>query len=125
MQNDWTTRTSGSPFIEEGVYQPWQSGSKGLVRDFRVIPSKGSDQPIWYIPYLQNIGIRLEPDYSRLCLICHGTGQLVLIEGRGLDDLADQISAKRVQSLHVWDGTHTNQPDKIITAIKVENTDIP
>ena len=68
---------------------------------------------------MQAITIELNADATRLGLMCHTTGQIIFIEGRGLGELAAQISAKRVNSVHVWDAAQGDAPTgAIVTAMR-------
>ena len=95
----------GDPFEDappEG-YSPWRTSSKGWVRDLKFVPAASSEELVRFEPYMQAITLELKPDGSQLCLMCHTSDQLILITGRGLDELAEMISAKRIASVHVWD----------------------
>ena len=49
----------------------------------------------------------------------------VFLEGRGLQELADQISERRVKSIHVFDPMKNEQPDNetaVVTTITMEQS---
>ena len=109
----------------DGTYHAWRTCQQGATMNLKLVPASSSDQPTWQIPYLQPISIRLDPDKAQLCLICHSTDMTVFLEGRGLEDLADLISEKRVRSIHEFDAAAhhpigNNTP--IITKINVEKS---
>lgn len=89
----------------------------------RLIPIKGSGEPIRFIPYLQSISVELTTDCDQLAVMCHVTDMLIFIEGRGLGELAAQISNKRVKSIHVFDPAAYPEADDtkpVVTKITVE-----
>jgi len=107
---------------EDGSYRAWRSNGKGGVRDLCFIPAPGSDQPKRFESYMQVISMELKADGSELCLACHTSGQMVFITGQNLADMAEQISLKRVASVHVWDESQGPQPDTVVTAIRFDKT---
>ena len=105
---------------DEG-YAPWRGNTKSMVRDLKLCPSPEEGEPVRFIPYMQAITLELSPDGMQLALLCHTSGHVIFMTGRGLADLADLISAKRVQSVHVWHGPRDGPvPDAVVTAIRVE-----
>ncbi len=108
---------------DDGTYRPWRTCQQGSTMYLKLVPTKGSGEKTWYIPYLQAISIELSEDKTQLCLLCHSTDMAIFIEGRGLDDLAQQISEKRVKSIHVFDPATHAPPDNdaaVVTKITVE-----
>lgn len=103
---------------DEG-YKPWVTGKAGFARDLMFVPAKGANELTRFEPYMQAITLELNPDATQLGLMCHTTGQIIFIEGRGLDKLAAQISAKRVNSVHVWNRSQGDAPSgAIVTAVR-------
>jgi len=128
MSDSWTNRNRhvfGDPFdIEEEGYRPWITGQQGSMMNLKLVPNSQSDEPVRYIPYLQPITIELSEATHQLCLLCHSSGHVVFIHGLGLADLAEQISEKRVRSIHeiepeLYDEfLRDNQP--MVTQITIE-----
>lgn len=115
----------GDPFDpsdEEDGYQPWRCSNAGWVRDLKCVPAKGSGEPVRFEPYMQAISIELNAQQTQLCLMCHTSGQMIFIEGGGLEELAELISAKRVQSIHVWSEAEVGgaPPAKVVTTVRFE-----
>ena len=106
MSDRWTSRNQhlfGGPFDadeEEEGYRPWRTGQQGSMMNFKLVPHSQSKEPVRFIPYLQPITIELHEATHLLCLLCHSSGHVVFIHGLGLADLAEQISEKRVRSIH-------------------------
>lgn len=108
---------------QDDSYHAWRGSSQGMVRDLVFVPAPGSGEPRRAESLLQAISWELSEDGDKLCLMFHTSGQIAIIEGRGLDALAEQISAKRVQSLHEWhESTHGPAPDDVITAMRFDKT---
>ncbi|MCB1466203.1 MAG: hypothetical protein KDK08_03430 [Rhizobiaceae bacterium] len=124
----WSARTgTTNPFTQEapddGTYKPWRTSSQGSVRDLQLVPPAASSEPVRFIPYLQAITLEWHKRTGQLCMICHSSGELVFIEGRHLDGLAELVSDKRVKSLHVHDAKEhgpiaSNAP--VIVALRYE-----
>jgi hypothetical protein len=75
------------------------------------------------VPYLQPITIRHDQETDQLCLLCHSTGMTVMLEGRGLGQLADQIGEKRVRAVYQFDPDHHPQPGNdmpVVTGMSLE-----
>ncbi len=104
MSDSWRSRSQSifDPFEEEGEneYRPWRTGQQGSAMNLKLVPHTGSGEPVRYIPYLQPITIELHAQTHQLCLLCHSSQMVVFIEGTGLAELAEQISEKRVRSIH-------------------------
>ena len=110
---------------DDDEYRAWRTCQQGATMYFKLVPLAGSGQPVRHIPYLQAITIEHHPESDQLCLLCHGTGMTVFIEGRGLAELANQIAEKRVKSIHVLDETAhrlSDNSEAIVTEIKVEQS---
>lgn len=124
----WGARMGMKPLGQTGDeadkgYKPWITGQAGFARDLMFVPAKGSGELTRFEPYMQAITIELNADATRLGLMCHTTGQIIFIEGRGLGELAAQISAKRVNSVHVWDDTQGDAPSgAIVTAVRFQRS---
>lgn len=124
----WIARTGGTdPFTQEapddGTYKPWRTSSQGWVRDLKLVPPAASVEPVRFVPYLQAITLEWHQRTGQLCMICHSSGELVFIEGRNLDGLAELVSDKRVKSLHVHDAKEHGPiaPDApVIMALRYE-----
>ena len=72
---------------------------------------------------MQAITLELNDTSTQLGLLCHTAGQIIFIEGRGLGELAEQISAKRVQSVHVWSKAAGDAPQgAIVTAVRFQRS---
>jgi hypothetical protein len=103
----------------EGGYKPWVTGNAGFARDLIIMPAKGSGELTRFEPYMQAITLELNDTATQLGLMCHTTGQIIFIEGQGLDELATQISAKRVNSVHVWSKAEGEKPQgAVVTAVR-------
>ncbi len=110
---------------DDGSYRAWRTVQQGSVSSFKIVPAKGAAEPVRHIPYLQPITIELHSESGQLCLMCHSTSMTVFLEGRGLDELADQIAEKRVKSIHVFDpATHASPENDaaVVTKISVEKS---
>lgn len=108
---------------EDDGYKPWVTGQAGFARDLKFVPAQGAGELVRFEPYMQAITLELNSDATQLGLMCHTTGQIIFIEGRGLDELAEQISAKRVNSVHVWDAADGNAPaGAVVTAVRFEKS---
>jgi len=70
------------------------------MMNLKLVPHSQSEEPVRFIPYLQPITIELHEATHQLCLLCHSSGHVVFIHGLGLADLAEQLSEKRVRSIH-------------------------
>lgn len=119
----WADRVS-DPFekdFDRDGYQPWRISSAGWVRDLKFVPAPGSGDMVRYEPYMQAISLEMNEDETQICLMCHTSGQLIFIQGERLGQLAEQISAKRVQSVHVWhDSLSPAKPPVAVNAVRFE-----
>lgn len=118
----WNDRID--PFTDDddsAGYRAWRT-SKGGVRDLKFYPAAGSGELVRFEPYLQAISLELNEDETALCMMCHTTGQIIFIKGRGLADLADQISARRVGSVHVWSEAEGAAPQCVITELRFDKS---
>lgn len=88
---------------DDGSYRAWRTCQQGGVSHFKIVPAPKSGEPVRLIPYLQPITIELHAESNQLALLCHSTGMVIFIEGTGLEALADQISERRVRSIHAYD----------------------
>lgn len=119
-------RRASNPFDEEdddGSYRPWDGCQQGDAINLKFVPARGASRYVWQVPYLQPMTIRYDRDTEQLCLLCHSTGTTVILEGRGLDQLADLIGEKRVRAVYQFDADHYPQPSNdlpVITAMTVE-----
>lgn len=115
----WSASLGADPFDSdaggnEDAYAACRTSSRGWVRDLKVVPMRGSGEPVRFVPYIQSISIELKADETQICLMCHTSGQLIFITGQALGDVAEQISAKRAQSLHVFDETSDGTAPKVV-----------
>ncbi len=88
---------------DDGSYRAWRTCQQGGVSHFKIVPAAKSGAPVRLVPYLQPITIELHAESNQLALLCHSTGMVIFIEGTGLEGLADQISERRVRSIHAYD----------------------
>ena len=110
---------------DDGKYRAWRTVQQGSVASFQLVPAKGSGQPDRRIPYLQPISTEHYAESGQLCLMCHGTGMMIFFEGRGLDELDNQLAERRVKSIHVFDPAVHAPPENdamVVTKITVENS---
>ena len=109
-----------NPFGEDTAgYEPWKLRTKSDVRDIRFVPAGGPDQRIRMLSYIQIIDQELHGDATQLALQFRTSGVVVFIEGKGLDGLSEQISEKRVQSVHVYDPeTDGPEPETVVTKLR-------
>ena len=124
MNDRWTQFTNNME-IDAGAYKPWRSGNTGYAANFLLEPSEASGEPNRYIPYLQPISIEISPDGRSMAVLCASTGHRVFIEGTNLDDLARDLSERRIKSIHQFDAAkHGNQTSDIgmVTNITVEQS---
>jgi hypothetical protein len=124
--NVWNDRAGASPDPfsdndESTGYRAWRA-AKGGVRDLKFVPAPSSGELVRFEPYLQAISLELNADATALCMMCHTSGQIIFIEGRGLDDLADQISARRAGSVHVWSEDAGTAPPVVVTSLRFDKT---
>lgn len=124
--NVWNDRvgTSPNPFEDDNddaTYRAWRP-SKGGVRDLKFVPAAGSGELVRFEPYMQAISLELNADATALCMMCHTTGQIISIEGHGLDELAEQISARRAGSVHVWSEKASPAPAVVVTSLRFDKT---
>lgn len=130
MSDRWTSRNQhlfGGPFDadedEEG-YRPWRTAQQGSMMNLKLVPHSQSEEPVRFIPYLQPITIELHERTHQLCLLCHTSGEVVFIHGLGLADLAEQISEKRVRSIHEVEPSlfdnHLNQLEPMVSKIEIK-----
>jgi len=91
------------PDEDDGRYRPWVTCQQGSVSHFRIVPTPVSGQMIQFIPYLQPISIELSPDGHQLAILCPSSGHRLFLEGQGLDELAEQLSERRIKSIRAYD----------------------
>ena len=127
MSDSWRGRNRSifDPFEEDdGSYRPYRTAQQGSIMNLKLEPHPSSGEPVRYIPYLQPITIELHEETHQLCLLCHSSQMVVFIEGTGLAELAEQISEKRVKSIHAIDpddyDVHVARNGDFITRITVE-----
>ena len=127
MGDSWRGRNRSifDPFEEDdGSYRPYKTAQQGSIMNLKLEPHPSSGEPVRYIPYLQPITIELHEESCQLCLLCHSSQMVVFIEGTGLAELAEQISEKRVKSIHAIDpddyDVHASSNTNFITTIKAE-----
>lgn len=101
--------------------KPWKVGRDGFSRELAIIPADGSDDPEWYIPWLQTITVKYDRQRDQIGMICHSSDMLILIEGRGLQPLARLLSQKKIEEMWVSETSSpaTAAEEAVITAIKV------
>lgn len=110
------------------VVGPWKKGRDGFSRELVIIPADGSDDPEWYIPWLQTITVKYDRQRDQIGMICHSSDMLILIEGRGLQPLARLLSQKKIEEMWVSENSPTAMAagEAVITAIRVtERSDCP
>ena len=125
MSDDFRSKFGLIDQDDDKTYRAWRTCQQGATMYIKLVPAKGLDQSTWFIPYLQTISLQLNEDASTLCLLCHSTGMTIFIEGTEMEDLAAQISDKRVKSIHVFDPashTKTNEHTATVTKITVESS---
>lgn len=106
MSDSWQRRSWAAfePEDDEGGgYRAYRTCQQGSAMNLKLVPHPGSGEPVRYIPYLQPITIELNEETHQLCLLCHSSQMIVFIEGTGLAELAEQLSEKRVRSIHAID----------------------
>lgn len=101
---------------------PWVTGAAGFARDLKIVPAQDIDELTRFIPNMQSISLALSKVATQLGMMCHTSGQIFVIEGRGLGELAEQISAKRVTSLQVWSEVDCSKPDAVVTAVRFDKS---
>lgn len=101
--------------------KPWKVGRDGFSRELAIIPADGSDDPEWYISWLQTITVKYDRQRDQIGMICHTSDMLILIEGRGLQPLAKLLSQKKIEEIWVSENLSatTAAEETVITAIKV------
>lgn len=105
---------------DESSYRAWRTCQQGSTLYLKLVPTKGSGEPTFFVPYLQPISIELDQDGGTLCLLCHSSAMTIFIEGTELADLATQISEKRAKSVHVFSSSeHTRTEDQTATITKI------
>jgi hypothetical protein len=114
----WGERVGLAPAAanDAETYEAWKASKTGLTRDVKFVPAAGSGESIRYVPYLQSISLELNDTATELAVMCHSSGELIFIEGAGLDAVADVISEKKATSLHVWSATDGAKPETVITS---------
>lgn len=113
----------GSDDQDDGTYRAWRTCQQGTTMYLKLVPAASTGDPIRHIPYLQPITIEYRPETGQLCLLCHSTEMKVFLEGRGLEELGDQIAEKRIKSVYMLDlAVHLplNNENAVITKITVE-----
>lgn len=119
-------RRASNPFADDaddGSYRPWDGCQQGDVINLKFVPARAAGRYVWQVPYLQPITIRHDQETDQLCLLCHSTGMTVMLEGRGLDQLADMIGEKRVRAVYQFDAELYPAPGNdvpVITGMSVE-----
>lgn len=121
--SDSYERRYTAPSPETFGYQPWERCSPGKEAHFRLIPTVASGEKAVFIPYLQAISMEIDRGATQLGLICPSSGHVIFIEGRGLNELANLLSAREVRAIHVHDPKEDdaiagNKP--VVTSIRVE-----
>lgn len=105
---------------EEEDYQPWRSCNAGEVMHIElVMPDRSSE----FFSYMQKFSMDLNEQHTSLVL--EGAEERVSIEGNGLRQLAQQITRRRIKSIHVGDETKHDEQDSsedIVTRITVEQS---
>jgi hypothetical protein len=76
---------------------------QGDAQYLKLVPARTSSAYVWRVPYLQPLTIRHDLATGQLCILCHSTATMIVLEGRGLDQLADLIAEKRVKAVHQFD----------------------
>lgn len=123
--NYWGRNNPFEPENDEANYRAWTSCQQGHCAAFELIPTNASGEPDRAIPYLQPITTEHYAESGQLCLMCHGTGMMIFFEGRGLDELDNQLAERRVKSIHVFDPAVHAPPENdamVVTKITVENS---
>lgn len=109
----------------DATYRAWEQCQQGSVMNLKLVPAYATGEPVRQIPYLQPITIEHHRDTDQLCLMCHSTGMIVFLEGRGLEALADLIAEKRVKAINMFDDEQWPALDNeaaVVTAIRVEQS---
>ena len=99
-------------------YQPWRSCQVGEVMHIELQMAGGQSV---FFSYMQKFIMSLNKQHSLLVL--EGDEERVSIEGNGLRQLAQQLTRRRIKSIHQFDTkTHGNQTsgEDIVTKIAVE-----
>lgn len=110
---------------EDENYRAWRTCQQGSVMNFKLVPAMHTGEPVRQIPYLQPITIEHHRETGQLCLLCHNSGMVVFLEGRGLEELADLIAEKRIKTIVMYDPTQWPQSDNgaaVVTKITVEQS---
>ena len=88
---------------EDGTYRPWEMCQQGDAQYLKLVPARTSSAYVWRVPYLQPLTIRHDLATGQLCILCYSTATMIVLEGRGLDQLADLIAEKRIKTVHQFD----------------------
>lgn len=108
---------------DDGTYQAWQTCQQGSVMNLKIVPNRSTGEPVRHIPYLQPITIEHHRESDQLCLLCHSTGMKIFFEGRGLEELGDLISEKRIKVITMFDATIWQNPrngEAVVTNISTD-----
>ena len=108
---------------EDGTYRAWRTCQQGSVMNLKLVPATHTGEPVRQIPYLQPITIEHHRETDQLCLLCHSTGMVVFLEGRGLAELADLIAEKRIKAIFMFDAARwpeTGNDEAQVSKITVE-----
>jgi len=116
------TKPDGETGNADDTYKPWVTGAAGFARDLKIVPAQDTDELTRFIPYMQSISLELNKAATQLGMMCHTSGQIIFIEGHGLGELAEQISAKRVNSVHVWSTADGPKPSAVVTAVRFDKS---
>ena len=111
---------------EDGSYRAWITCKAGDVLDFELVPPRASGEPERGVSYFQLIETEYHPESGQLALLCYGTGARVFLQGRGLKALKQELSKRRVRSIHVFDPEIYPQPrndDPVVTDLVFERPD--
>lgn len=116
-----------NPYGEEddGAYRAWEPCQQGDVINLKFVPARSASRYVWQVPYLQPMTIRHDRETDQLCLICHSTGMTIMLEGRGLEQLANLIGEKRVRAVYQFDADIYPPPDNeatVVTGITCEQS---
>ena len=129
MTDSFSQRFGGyNPFEkdrDDGTYKPWVLCQQSDVMNFKLVPAAHTGDPTTHVPYLQPITIEYHPMTGQLCLQCHGTGMLIFIEGRKLEELGDLIGGKQIKSIRMFDQSKYPPPENdkpVVTNIRIEKT---
>lgn len=110
---------------DESIYQAWYLASHGKPTHLELVPAGAEDPEVWRISTLQTINHKYNRQTGELCLMLPTSDMMIFLEGRGLYELGELISDRRVSSIRAFDPT-IHQPigndAVVITAIRVEQS---